>query len=430
LRLIKVMGTLFLVIMFVAIGNAMADSNQAPSVVRLVVDKGSPQDAGSKITWTAQASDSENDPISYRFFLDGQPATDWQPQNQWTWTTTEASVGDNQVEVRIIDGKHAGQDRFDAYKTSSFVINVPSQTPAVEAPSVLSETENVMQKLNKGSSVCGDYTLSPYNITFDFGGMNEYMLVDYKCLERLESSNRDNKPMRYGWATGSTILDIRRFRFLPLPGVSSNFDDHDYLSKISLNIQKRSGKYEADKNVAQTNNKPYVAAMSLGVGSTIYDVQQINNVTWYSYQNRDDIERPIPRINCKFEADLTPAESIRIEFENVSEPIVNQFMDSLRVAGLGNATVEESWDQYVERVREPSPDNPGITALEFIDKLYSIKVDYDPESGTIYRLVYNGPDLVLSKKEIDEMAIRYKYYGPIPLPKNVSVNSPNGDAIA
>jgi hypothetical protein len=68
--------------------------------------------------------------------------------------------------------------------------------------------------------------------------------------------------------------------------------------------------------------------------------------------------------------------------------------------------------------------------LEFIDKLYSIKVDYDPESGTIYRLVYNGPDLVLSKKEIDEMAIRYKYYGPIPLPKNVSVNSPNGDAIA
>ena len=57
--------------------------------------------------------------------------TDWQPQGQWTWTTSNADVGDNQVEVRIIDGKHAGQDSADDSKTAAFAITAPNQKPAI-----------------------------------------------------------------------------------------------------------------------------------------------------------------------------------------------------------------------------------------------------------------------------------------------------------
>ena len=84
--------------------------NQKPAIASFGPDKAAPQEAGATVTWTAQASDPENDPIQYRFLLNGQPVTDWQPQAQWTWTTSNANVGENQVAVRIIDGKHAGQD--------------------------------------------------------------------------------------------------------------------------------------------------------------------------------------------------------------------------------------------------------------------------------------------------------------------------------
>ena len=105
--------------------------NQKPAIASLEPDKAAPQEAGATVTWTAQASDPENDPISYRFILNGQPITDWQPQGQWTWTTSNVNVGDNQVEVRIIDGKHAGQDGADDSKSATFTITAPNQKPAI-----------------------------------------------------------------------------------------------------------------------------------------------------------------------------------------------------------------------------------------------------------------------------------------------------------
>ena len=72
------------------------------------------------------ASDSENDPLLYRFFLNGQPASKWLSQGLWAWKTTEANLGDNEVEVRIIDGNHADQDGFDDSKSVEFTINAPA----------------------------------------------------------------------------------------------------------------------------------------------------------------------------------------------------------------------------------------------------------------------------------------------------------------
>jgi len=94
-------------------------SNEPPKLISLTANKGSPIGVDETITWTATASDPENDPVQYRFFLNDQPATDWQSQDQWTWTATDTNVGDDKIEVRVRDGKHAGPDGYDSSKVFS-----------------------------------------------------------------------------------------------------------------------------------------------------------------------------------------------------------------------------------------------------------------------------------------------------------------------
>ncbi|HSD57715.1 MAG TPA: hypothetical protein VLB04_05995, partial [Methanotrichaceae archaeon] len=109
----------------------IAAPNQKPAIVNFAADRNSPQEAGTAITWTAEATDPEGDQILYRFFLNGQPATDWQPQNQWVWATTQGSVGESQVQVAIRDGKHAGPEEFDDSRSAAFTISAPNQIPTI-----------------------------------------------------------------------------------------------------------------------------------------------------------------------------------------------------------------------------------------------------------------------------------------------------------
>jgi PKD repeat protein/transglutaminase-like putative cysteine protease len=96
--------------------------NKAPRLISLIPDKKSPQEAGSVVTWKAKAKDPDNDPILYRFFLNGYHATKWINDNSWEWTTTEADIGPNKIDVYIIDNKHAGPNGFDSNKTCDFSI--------------------------------------------------------------------------------------------------------------------------------------------------------------------------------------------------------------------------------------------------------------------------------------------------------------------
>jgi len=97
-------------------------SNKPPKLISLIPDKPTPQDAGTAVTWTAEAKDPENDQILYRFFLNDDPVTKWAKENQWVWTTTEDDLGDSQIEVQVRDGKHASLDKYDANKVTSFII--------------------------------------------------------------------------------------------------------------------------------------------------------------------------------------------------------------------------------------------------------------------------------------------------------------------
>ncbi len=62
--------------------------NNPPEVVDLAADLASPQIAGAAVTFTAAASDPENDPLQYQFLLDGVAQTEFAESPSWTWTTT------------------------------------------------------------------------------------------------------------------------------------------------------------------------------------------------------------------------------------------------------------------------------------------------------------------------------------------------------
>ena len=56
--------------------------NQLPVLASMISDRSSPQDAEAIITWTAKASDTENDSLFYRFLLRGKTVSDWSSASQ------------------------------------------------------------------------------------------------------------------------------------------------------------------------------------------------------------------------------------------------------------------------------------------------------------------------------------------------------------
>ncbi len=104
-------------------------ANAPPTAAGIVPNRGSPQTAGSSVSWTATASDLDGDQILYRFWLRGpstgnswRDMTGWTASNQWTWWTGSSDVGTSSVNVWIRDGKHAGSDSWDSYQVRDYTI--------------------------------------------------------------------------------------------------------------------------------------------------------------------------------------------------------------------------------------------------------------------------------------------------------------------
>jgi hypothetical protein len=107
-------------------------SNKLPKLASLAPDRSAPFDAGTAITWIAEANDPEHDLILYRFYLNDEPMTRWLSENKWTWNTTDYDIGDNRIEVRVRDGKHAGPEKYDDNKVVTATINAPELIPAAD----------------------------------------------------------------------------------------------------------------------------------------------------------------------------------------------------------------------------------------------------------------------------------------------------------
>ncbi|MDD1740912.1 MAG: VWA domain-containing protein [Methanothrix sp.] len=109
-------------------------ANIAPEIADLTAEPGSPQIAGTAITWTANASDMEGDQLLYRFFLNGQAMTDWNADNTWIWTPAED--GKYLIRIELRDGKHAGPDESDDKWSYEFEINAAASEPAPESQAI------------------------------------------------------------------------------------------------------------------------------------------------------------------------------------------------------------------------------------------------------------------------------------------------------
>lgn len=110
--------------------------NSKPSILGLRSDRQSPQDQGTKITWTITASDPEGDTILYQYWLKGPstedqwvPDTDWSTSKSWLWNTAQTKAGIYTIEARIRDGYHANIDGSDDSKRAVYVLK---QTGIIE----------------------------------------------------------------------------------------------------------------------------------------------------------------------------------------------------------------------------------------------------------------------------------------------------------
>jgi hypothetical protein len=118
----------------VALGSTGTKAVQSAGIDSLTPSAASPQKPGTVIVWTASATNPGTEPLLYDFLLRGQGTdglltdkTGWTARNSWTWNTTSADAGDNQVEVRI---KYASSVDAVASKTESFSVSSAAQSGA------------------------------------------------------------------------------------------------------------------------------------------------------------------------------------------------------------------------------------------------------------------------------------------------------------
>ena len=132
--------------------------NQTPVLNSLTSDVTSPQIPGTTITWTANATDADRDPLLFRFFHSGpatsgawQPVTEWNPAGTWTQTTSSSDAGENQVKAQVRDGKHAASDSFDS-ELSAFMTLRP---PARNISGAAYDDKNGNSLLDSGEALSG-----------------------------------------------------------------------------------------------------------------------------------------------------------------------------------------------------------------------------------------------------------------------------------
>jgi|GEM_PF-268209 len=135
----------------VSLGSSVEQKNKNLVLESLNPDKVSPQAAGSTIVWTANATNPHDEEIVYNFFLKG-PATKgeliektgWIADNSWTWNTSEADVGENQVQVWV---KRLVAQEAEDIKSQSFTIYAPSS--GEQNPDTAASTEkSISSELN------------------------------------------------------------------------------------------------------------------------------------------------------------------------------------------------------------------------------------------------------------------------------------------
>lgn len=114
---------------------SVAKASKNATIQNLISDRPSPQSPGSVIVWSVEASNPDNVKMLYNFLLTGpstggqlKDETGWIAERSWTWNTTDADAGENQIVVRAM---RAGSSGFEDSEVQSYVIATNSQNKDV-----------------------------------------------------------------------------------------------------------------------------------------------------------------------------------------------------------------------------------------------------------------------------------------------------------
>ena len=123
-------------------GSAVSGSNSAPDI-NSFVSSSSPSEPNNSVNFSAFASDTESDPIEYRFvFGDGTPATAWSSTSNITHIFTD--VGHFNVKVQVRDIKPDGTSSVITQTLTQTIINLVTQAPP-QSYSMMAINENTSQ---------------------------------------------------------------------------------------------------------------------------------------------------------------------------------------------------------------------------------------------------------------------------------------------
>lgn len=112
------------------LGRAARASEDA-MISSVKVDSPSPRVSGSAVVWMVDASNPGNEQMLFDFLLSGpstggqfKDMTGWIAEGNWTWNTTDADIGDNQIEVLVT---RQGSAAFEDNRTLVYVISQAQQ---------------------------------------------------------------------------------------------------------------------------------------------------------------------------------------------------------------------------------------------------------------------------------------------------------------
>ena len=195
--------------------------NQAPVLQALKSDKASPQSKGGMITWTASATDPDNDKIYYKFMKNDEDVTDWSASNSWVWDTSSEKPGDYRIAVLAKDGLHASKDSFDSSLDSTFALTSLNSIPEVTA-----------LKADRSSPQAKGAVITWNAIAVDPDGdeISFKFLANEKEVREWSSSNS------WVWDTSSTTPGEYRIKVLARDGKHASEDSFDSFKDAIITI--------------------------------------------------------------------------------------------------------------------------------------------------------------------------------------------------